>query len=82
MRKFFSSFLFLLLLCALSAPALADSTVTVSGEGEVLVPADLAIVSLGVSARDKDVLTAQSKVNETIAAIRACGTQRWQPVFL
>ena len=71
MRKYFSLLLFLLLLGALSAPALADSTVTVSGEGEILVPADLAIVNLGVSARDKDVLAAQSKVNETIAAIRA-----------
>ena len=39
--------------------------------GEVRVSADTAVISLGVNARDKDVLKAQQKVNETIAAIRA-----------
>ena len=51
--------------CALAAPE-----ITVSGTGTVQVPADLATVSLGVSARDQDVLLAQAKVNGTIAAIR------------
>ena len=51
--------------------ALADSTkITVSGTGETQVSADTAVVTLGVSARDKDVLKAQQKVNEVIAAIR------------
>ena len=71
MRKLFSVLLATLLLLALPVMAFADATVAVNGNGEVFVPADLAIVNLGVSARDKDVLAAQSKVNETIAAIRA-----------
>lgn len=50
--------------------AAAETKITVSGTGETQVSADTAIVSLGVSARDKDVLKAQQKVNETIAAIR------------
>ena len=59
------------LMIALStAAALADTKITVSGTGEVRVSADTAVISLGVNARDKDVLKAQQKVNETIAAIR------------
>ena len=50
--------------------AAAETKITVSGTGETQVSADTAIVSLGVSARDKDVLKAQQKVNEAIAAIR------------
>ena len=50
--------------------AMADTRITVSGTGETQVSADNAIVSLGVCARDKDVLKAQQKVNESIAAIR------------
>ena len=66
------------MLCALLAAALvlagsaalADTEITVSGSGETQVSADTAVVSLGVSARDRDVLTAQQKVNGAIAAIR------------
>ena len=49
---------------------MADTAITVNGSGETLADADTAVISLGVNARDKDVLAAQSKVNETIAAIR------------
>ena len=48
----------------------AETKITVTGTGETRVSADTAVISLGVSARDKDVLKAQQKVNETIAAIR------------
>ena len=51
--------------------ALAETKITVSGSGETQVTADTAIVSLGVNARDKDVLVAQQKANSIIAAIRA-----------
>jgi len=67
MKKFIALFLMLALL--LSAAA-AETKITVTGTGETQVSADTAIISLGVSARDKDVLQAQQKVNETIAAIR------------
>ena len=50
--------------------ALAETKITVTGTGEIQVSADTATVSLGVNARDKDVLVAQQKANETISAIR------------
>ena len=53
-----------------SSLALADTVITVTGSGETQVSADTAIVSLGVNARDKDVLAAQQKANGAIAAIR------------
>ena len=58
-----------LVLALSAATALADTKITVNGTGEVRVSADTAIISLGVNVRDKDVLKAQQKVNETIAAI-------------
>ena len=70
MRKLFAILLALALTCVASC-ALADTKITVSGSGNTQVPADTAIVTLGISARDKDVLKAQQKANETIAAIRA-----------
>ena len=73
MRKLIA--LFLVLVLALSAAsALADSRISVTGSGETLVTADTAVVSLGVSVRDKDALKAQSEANEVIAAIRAALT--------
>ena len=53
-----------------AAAALADTKIAVTGTGEVRVSADTAVISLGVNARDQDVLRAQQKVNEAIAAIR------------
>lgn len=50
--------------------ALAETKITVSGTGETQISADTAIVTLGVNARDRDVLAAQQKVNSTIAAVR------------
>ena len=69
MRKLLAVILSLVLSCT-AAVSLADSKISVSGNGTALVPADTAVVSLGVNARDKDVLKAQQKANETIAAIR------------
>ncbi len=65
------SVLAILALVLVSAAACADTKITVNGTGEVRVSADTAVISLGVNARDKDVLKAQQKVNEVIAAIRA-----------
>ena len=59
--------LVMVLTCTL---AVAETKIVVNGTGEVRVSADTAVISLGVNARDKDVLKAQQKVNETIAAIR------------
>ena len=69
MKKLFALIAALALLLASSA-ALAEPKITVNGTGEVRVSADTAVISLGVSARDQDVLKAQQKVNEAIAAIR------------
>ena len=73
MRKL-TALLLALALCLGFSAALADQTITVSGTGETLVAADTAVVSLGVSVRDKDALKAQSEANEVIAAIRAALT--------
>lgn len=74
MRKF-TSILLILMFLLLPASAYAESSITVNGEGEALVAADNAVISLGVSARDRDVLQAQAKVNEAIASIRAALTE-------
>ena len=75
MRRILSVFLAALLLLTFSSAALADPEITVNGNGEALVSADVAVISLGVSARDRDVLKAQAKVNEAIAAIRTALTE-------
>ena len=69
MRKLIAVLLVLTLSLGVSA-ALADRTVTVSGSGEVLVPADVAVVSVGINIRKADALEAQSAANEVIARIR------------
>lgn len=74
MRKLMAVILSLILVCT-AAAALAETKITVSGSGNTLVPADTAVISLGISARDRDVLKAQQKANETIAAIRAILTE-------
>ena len=70
MKKLIAIFLSIVLILA-ATTALAGTKITVHGTGEVRVSVDTAVISLGVNARDKDVLKAQQKVNETIAAIRA-----------
>ena len=69
MKKLIALFVALVMVL-FSVVALAETKITVNGTGEVRVSADTAIISLGVNARDKDVLKAQQRVNETIAAIR------------
>lgn len=63
-------FLITLIMLAATASAFGESKITVNGTGEVRISADTAVISLGVNARDKDVLKAQQKVNETINAVR------------
>ena len=70
MKKLIAVFVAMIMVL-FSVAALAETKITVNGTGEVRVSADTAIISLGVNARDKDVLKAQQQVNETIAAIRA-----------
>lgn len=60
----------ILVLLLMTGAAMAETSISVSGTGETQVSADTAIVSLGVSARDRDVLKAQQQVNAKIAAIR------------
>ena len=74
MRKTICIILAAVMMIAMATSAFAG-TITVSGTGEVLVPADTAIISLGVTARNKDVLTAQAEVNEAIAKVRAALTE-------
>ena len=70
MRKLLSMLLTLLVVLSVPAFAFADSEITVNGTGEVLIPADTAVVSLGVSATDREVLKAQKQANQAIADIR------------
>ena len=68
-RKLIAVMTAAMLLLGMSA-ALADTKIEVTGTGETQISADTAVISLGESARDKDVLQAQQKVNAVIAAIR------------
>ncbi len=73
MKRFGRNFLALLIAAALMMTvslAAAETRIAVSGTGETRVSADTAVISMGVSARDRDVLQAQQKVNEAIAKIR------------
>ena len=69
MKKYVAIILAAMLMLT-SSLALADTVITVTGSGETQVSADTAIVSLGVNARDRDVLAAQQKVNAAIDAGR------------
>lgn len=68
--RMFLALLAAAVLAAGCAPALAETRITVSGTGETQVSADTAVISLGVSARDRDVQKAQQTVNGSIAKIR------------
>ena len=70
MKKILSLLLTLLLILSVPTLAFADSEITVTGTGEVQVPADMAIVSLGVTVTDKEVLEAQKRANQAVADIR------------
>ena len=69
MKKLFAFILAAALMAACSL-AVAETQISVSGSGETRIRADTAGISLGVNARDKDVLKAQQQVNDAIAAIR------------
>ena len=73
MKKIFAIILAVTLMFIASL-ALAETKITVSGTGETQISADTAIVSLGVNARDKEVLAAQQKANAIIASIREAMT--------
>ena len=68
-RKTLALLLAAVLLAACSAAA-AETRISVSGTGETRISADTAVISLGVSARDRDVQKAQQTGNENIAGIR------------
>ena len=78
MKKFLALLAALMMLSAVSLAA-AETRITVSGTGETRISADTAVISMGVSARDRDVLKAQQTVNEHIAKIRQalldCGVE-------
>ena len=74
MRKLTALILALMVL-AVSAAALADTEITVSGEGNILVSADTAVVNIGVNIRDRNALKAQQRANEVIAAVRKTLTE-------
>jgi uncharacterized protein YggE len=78
MKRIFAVMTAVMMLACASA-ALADTKIEVTGTGETQVSADTAVISLGVSSRDKDVLKAQQKVNEVIAAIRQRLTDKGVP---
>jgi hypothetical protein len=65
--KLFAVLLAVLLLAGIGA--VAEGTMTVKGTGVVSVDADTANISLGVRLVADDVMTAQSQVNEKLAAI-------------
>ena len=69
MRKLTALILALMVL-ATSAVALADTEITVTGNGNVLVSADTAVVNIGVNIRNRNALKAQQHANELIAAVR------------
>ena len=58
-------------LMLLAGSALAETAISVTGDGQVMVSADHATVTLGITARDRDVQVAQQRANQAIAAIRA-----------
>ena len=70
MKKLICGLLSALFILTLTLGASAKTVITVSGTGETAVPADTAVVMLGMSMRDREVTVAQQKVNEKIAAIR------------
>ena len=69
MRKLTALLLALALTLGLST-AFADTKITVTGSGEVLIPADVAVISLGVNVRSAEAPSAQAEANEVIAKIR------------
>ena len=71
MRKIFVCVLALMLL---ASTALAESTLTVNGNGSVLVDADRVTINVGVRELAEDVKSAQSAVNARLDAVIAALT--------
>lgn len=61
----------LTVLMTLSAGALAEGAITVSGGGQVNLAADMAYVTLGISISDSDVSTVMQQANTSIDSINA-----------
>lgn len=68
-RKLTAMIMAVVLALTLNAVALADDSLTVTGSATVQLEPDMAVISLGVTATEDDVLTAQRAVNTTTAAI-------------
>lgn len=69
MKKCLSVILAIILITCLFS-SLAETKIVVGGSGETFVNADYAMVTLGVVSVQKEVIKAQSDVNETINKIR------------
>ncbi len=74
MKRFLKLLLLVCLMALMVFTACADgkdkTEITVNGSGELLVAADTAVVTLGITTQNKDVLEAQNTVNATIERIR------------
>lgn len=75
MKRMLKTLLLACLVALMVFTACADgkdkTEINVNGSGEVLVAADTAVITLGITTRNKDVLKAQNTVNATIEKIRA-----------
>ena len=75
MKRMLKTLLLACLIALMVFTACADgkdkTEINVNGSGEVLVAADTAVITLGITTRNKDVLKAQNTVNATIEKIRA-----------
>lgn len=69
MKRMLKTMLLACLVALMVFTACADgkdkTEINVNGSGEVLVAADTAVITLGITTRNKDVLKAQNTVNAT-----------------
>lgn len=72
MKRMFAMILAMCML--LSAGALADQTISVTGQATVQLEPDMVMIVLGVTATDEDVLTAQEQVNAAMNQVIAALT--------
>ena len=71
MKRMTAAILAMILMLAMSGAALADDTITVTGSATVQLEPDMVTVMLGVTATEDEVIAAQQKVNEAMAAVVA-----------
>jgi len=74
MKRAVAMMLALVLTLVFSGAALADDTITVTGSATVQLEPDMVMISLGVTATEKEVLAAQQKVNAAMADVVAALT--------